>query len=236
MSKLVRIACISLLVTAAVATGVARAQPTTRSGNPAGFSSRVDNPWFPLHPGTTYVYVGQKDGQPSRDVMAVTHQTSVIDGAPCVVIQDRLYLRGRLHERTTDWYTQDRLGNVWYFGESTAVLDRNGHVTSTAGSWRAGVRGARAGIYMTAHPRVGQSVRQEYFKGQAEDHFQVLRLDASVKVAYVSSRHALMTKEWTPLEPGTLDHKLYVHGVGMVLEQSIRGASERAALVDVRRG
>jgi hypothetical protein len=204
---------------------------STRSGNPAGFSSRIDNPWFPLRPGTTYVYVGQKDGQPSRDVMTVTHQTSAIDGAPCVVIQDRLYLRGRLHERTTDWYTQDRLGNVWYFGESTAELDRSGHVTSTAGSWRAGVRGARPGIYMPAHPRIGESMRQEYFKGQAEDHFQVLSLDASVKVAYVSSRHALLTKEWTPLEPGVLDHKLYVRGVGMVLEQAIKGGTERAFLV-----
>ena len=168
--------------------------------------------------------------------MTVTRRTEVIDGAPCVVIDDRLYLRGRLGKRTTDWYTQDRLGNVWYFGESTAELDRNGHVTSTAGSWRAGVRGARAGIYMPAHPRIGQSMRQEYFKGQAEDHFQVLSLDASVKVAYVSSRHALLTKEWTPLEPGVLDHKLYVRGIGMALEQSIRGGRERAALVDVRRG
>ena len=69
-----------------------------------------------------------------------------------VVVRDMLYLRGRLEERTTDWYSQDAKGNVWYFGEKTAELDKNGKVKSTAGSWTAGVAGARAGIFMFAHP------------------------------------------------------------------------------------
>jgi len=200
-----------------------------------GFSARVDNPWFPLRPGTTYVYVGEKDGQPSRDVMTVTHRTATIEGAPCVVVDDRLYLNGRLAERTTDWYTQDARGNVWYLGEATAELDRHGRVTSTSGSWRAGANGAEPGIYMPGSPRVGQSGRQEYYRGQAEDHFRVLSLNASVRVPYVHSSRALLIKEWTPLEPGVLDHKLYVRGVGMVLEQSIHGPGERGALVQVRR-
>ena len=90
------------------------------------------------------------------------------------MIKDRLYLNGHLAERTTDWYTQDGKGNVWYYGEKTAELDRQGHVTSTEGTWQAGVDGAKPGIYMPAHPRVGQSFRQEYYKGHAEDHFKVL--------------------------------------------------------------
>src|SRR5207245_6624945 len=97
---------------------------------PSSFSTHVDNPWFPLKPGTTYVYVGIKDGQPSRDVVTVTHKTKTIAGVPCAVVEDRLYIRGRLEERTTDWYAQDKAGNVWYFGESTAELDRNGRVKS----------------------------------------------------------------------------------------------------------
>src|SRR5438270_12944842 len=128
---------------------------------PPQFSARVDNPWFPLRPGTVYVYRGSKDGQPSRDVLTVTHRTRTIAGAPCVVVDDRLYLRGRLHERTTDWYTQDAHGNVWYFGESTAELDKKGNVTSTEGTWQAGRNSAKPGIYMPAHPQVGQSGRQE---------------------------------------------------------------------------
>jgi len=134
---------------------VASASRTTHSADrltapprpPASdFSARIDNQWFPLKPGTRYVYTGVKDGTPSRDVMTVTHQTQTIDGVRCLAVDDRLYLRGRLGERTTDWYSQDNQGNVWYFGENTAELDAHGHVTSTEGTWTTGVNGAKAGI------------------------------------------------------------------------------------------
>ncbi len=211
--------------------------PASAAAPPAGdFVPRVDNPWFPLTPGTTWVYSGVKDGRPLRGVTKVTHRTAVIAGVRCTVIDDRGYESGRLAERTTDWYAQDRQGNVWYFGESTAELDVNGRVNSTEGSWRAGVDGARAGIYMPAHPRVGQSFAQEYYKGHAEDHFRVLALTASVAVPYTTSHRALLTEEWTPLEPGVLDHKLYVRGLGMVREQAVKGPVERGDLVAVRRG
>jgi len=200
---------------------VAAARPVS-----SGFSAHVDNPWFPLRPGTTYISIGEKDGVPSRDVVTVTRRVEVIDGVPCVVVSDRLYLAGHLGERTADLYTQDAKGNVWYFGESTAELDRHGRVTSTEGSWQAGRDGAKPGIFMPAHPRVGQSFRQEYYKGHAEDHFRVKGI-----FGLGSPRNALLTEEWTPLEPGVLDHKLYVRGVGVALEQSVRGGNERAALV-----
>jgi hypothetical protein len=198
-----------------------------------GFSARVENPWFPLRPGTVYVYRGVKDGKASRDVVTVTHRVKTIRGAPCVVVRDRLYLAGRLEERTSDWYSEDRRGNVWYFGEATAELDAHGRVTTTEGSWEAGRDGARAGIYMPAHPVPGRFGRQEYYKGQADDHFEVLSRRALVSVPYTSSRRALLTKEWTPLEPGDLDHKYYVRGIGTVLEQTVRGGDERNELVSV---
>ena len=206
------------------------------TSKPAGFSARVDNPWYPLKPGSVYVYRGVKDREPAREVMTVTHQTRVIDGAPCVVVRDLLYLSGRLEERTTDWYTQDAKGNVWYFGERTAELDKNGKVTNTTGSWTAGVHGARPGIFMFAHPTIGRWARQEYYKGQAEDHFMVLSLRASVRVPYISTSHAMLTKEWTPLEPGVIDHKYYVRGIGTVLEQTAKGPLERNELVSFRKG
>jgi hypothetical protein len=196
-----------------------------------GFSSRVTNPWFPLKPGTVSVYRGVKDGHAARDVVAVAHTTKTIDGARCAVVYDRLYLDGRLEERTTDWYAQDAHGTVWYFGEATAELDAKGRVTTTEGSWQSGRNGARAGIFMPAHPQVGQIGRQEYLKGHAEDYFQVLSLHAGVQTPYLSSRAALLTKEWTPLEPGVLDHKLYVRGIGDVLEQTVKGGDERLQLV-----
>ena len=221
---------------AALAACVVALAAGSPSPDRSGFSARVDNPWFPLEPGTTYVYRGIKDGQPSREILRVTHATKMIEGAPCVVVQDRLYLRGKLRERTEDWYSQDRRGNVWYFGEATAELDENGRVVTREGSWQAGRDGGKPGIYMPAHPRVGQSGREEYLAGHAEDYFRVVSLHATVRVPYVSSTRALLTEEWTPLEPGVLDHKFYVRGVGTVLEQSVKGGNERNALVAVRRG
>src|SRR5207244_360683 len=120
-----------------------------------------------------------------------------------------------LEERTSDWYAQDEQGNVWYFGEDTAELTPSGKVKNTEGSWEAGKDGAVAGIFMPASPAVGQSGLQEYYKGQAEDHFQVLSLTAPVHTPGASG-NALLTKEWTPLEPNVLDHKYYVRGIGNV--------------------
>ncbi len=202
---------------------------------PPGFSAHVDNPWFPVRPGTIYVYRGVKDGRAARDVLTVTPAVRTIQGAPCVVVRDRLYLNGKLEERTSDWYSQDGRGNVWYFGEATAELDAVGRVTTTEGSWQAGRDGAKAGIYMPAHPVPGRFGRQELYKGQAEDHFEVVTRRASVSVPYTSSHRALLTKEWTPLEPGVVDHKYYVRGIGTVLEQTVRGGDERLELVSVTR-
>ena len=219
----------------AIVLALAPAAEAATAPHPADFVARVDNPWFPLMPGTVYVYHGIKDGKPSRDVVTVSHATRTIEGIRAASVHDNLYVEGRLAERTTDWYAQDRAGNVWYLGEDTAEFDASGRVTSREGSWVAGRHGAEAGIYMPARPVVGRGGRQEYLKGHAEDHFRVVSLNATVNAPALSSRHALLTEEWTPLEPGVLDHKLYVRGVGTVLEQTVRGGRERNALVSVRR-
>ena len=204
--------------------------------NPPRFSGHVQNAWFPLRPGTVYTYRGVKDALPVKDVLTVTHATKVIQGVRCTVVNDRLYTRGRLIERTTDWYATANDGTVWYFGEATATLDpKTGHVNSTDGSFQAGVNGARAGIYMPGHPRISQSASQEYYKGHAEDHFTVLSFTAHANTPAASSRHALLTKEFTPLEPGVIDHKLYVRGVGTALEEAVKGPTERLALQSVHR-
>ena len=222
----------SLLALALVVATLGGATLASASGS-GGFSARVDNPWYQLKPGTTFVYKGTEDGKTLRDVLQVTHRTATIDGVPCVVVTDRLYVNGRLSERTTDWYSQDSKGNVWYFGEQTASkLDQKGKPV-TSGTWKAGVDGAKPGIYMFANPRVGQSAQQELYKGQAEDHFQVLSLRVSVNVPYISTKAALLTKEWTPLEPGVLDHKVYVRGIGTVLEETVKGGTEHLELVSV---
>jgi hypothetical protein len=218
-----------LVVLVALATGISAALAGLGHTD---FSAHVTNPWFPLKRDSTYVYTGVKDGQPARDVVTVTDDTRLIAGVPCAVVKDRLYIRGRLHERTTDWYTQDAKGNVWYFGEATAELNDVGKITSTEGSWMAGVDEAKPGIFMPARPQVGQAFRQEFYKGHAEDHFRIVAIQRTVGPH--SSEVTLLTEEWTPLEPGVLDHKLYARGVGTVIEQTVKGGNERAELISVR--
>jgi hypothetical protein len=202
---------------------------------PSEFAPRVDNAWFPLRPGTTLLYRGRKDGEPSRDRMRVLRQRKTILGVRATVVSDRLYLGGKLEERTRDWYAQDKRGNVWYLGEATAELNPDGSIKTREGSWQAGVDGARAGIFMPAHPRRGQTGIQELLKGEAEDRFRVLSRSASVRTPAAASRHALLTREWTPLEPGVVDHKYYASGIGTVLEETVRGGDELNELVAVRR-
>ncbi len=223
-----------LLVLLCLAAPAASAQASPRAINPSDYVARVTNPWFPLKPGTVYTYRGVKDGKTSRDVVTVTRETKTIQGVHTTIVRDRLFLAGRLEERTTDWYAQDRRGNVWYFGEATAELDRKGRVTSTEGSWQAGVDGARAGIYMPGQPRIGQAGLQELYRGHAEDHFRVIRLSASVRVPFITTNHALLTEEWTPLEPAVLDHKYYARGIGVVKEASVKGPRETGLLVALR--
>lgn len=193
------------------------------------FSHTVDHPWFPLTPGTTFTYRGVKDGKPSRDVVTVGHATKSIQGAPCTVVTDLLYLSGKLEERTTDWYAQDDQGNVWYLGERTA--DFTGGRVDTSGSWQAGVHGARPGIVMTANPQVGDTHRQEYLAGEAEDQYWLVDLNQHVTVPLGAFRHAALTLEWSRLEPNVIDRKLYVRGIGVVSERAAQGPPEVAELV-----
>jgi hypothetical protein len=211
---------------AAVLAGCGAGAGAATHGNgidPANFTSRVDNPWFPLKPGARFVYKGTDDkGKPTRDVMRVTHKTKLIDGVRCVVLDDRVYNgAGRLHERTNDYYAQDKNGTVWYMGEDTAELDRHGRVTTREGTWHSGVNGGRGGIFMPAHPRVGEQHRQEYLKGHAEDVFRVVRV----------TRTRVMTEERSRLEPGVVGGKTYRRGVGQVAEHTLKGDKENLRLV-----
>ncbi len=201
--------------------------------DPRSFTPNVTNPWFPLKPGTTLVYAGVKDGKPAVDVVATSTRTRVVDGVRTRVVEDRLFLNGRLEERTSDYYAQDACGNVWYFGEDTAVLDRQGRVIDTSGSFHAGVDGAQPGVYMQARPELGRRFRQEWYRGQAEDIFKVVDLSTPITVPYGSFLHALRTAETTALEPGVLDNKYYVRGIGQVEEVAVKGPLEKLVLVDV---
>lgn len=184
--------------------------------HPANFVSQVDNPYFPLRPGTTYIYEGQTVDRSERDEFAVTYNTRVILGVTCVEVHDRVFLNGELSEDTLDWFAQDREGNVWYFGENTHEL-QGGLITTIAGTFMAGVNGDKPGIIMKADPAVGDFYRQEFSLGNAEDFAETLSLTATVTVPAGRFDHCLKSQETTPLETDLLEDKFYAPNVGNVL-------------------
>jgi hypothetical protein len=200
--------------------------------NPADFSTTVDNPYFPLPVGARWVVrVTDQEGTVQNQVITVTDQTKrIANGVEARVVHDVVREDGEPVEITYDWYAQDSDGNVWYFGEDTAEY-ADGKVSSTKGSWEAGVGGARPGIVMLAQPTVGESYHQEYFEGEAEDIGTVVALDESVSVPYGSFDRVLVTEDTTPLEPQILEHKFYAPGIGVVLARVLRGGHEVSRLV-----
>ena len=202
--------------------------------DPDNFVSEINNPFFPLEPGTTFIYRGESDGVRTREEMYVTHDTKEILGVTTTVVHHLAFEGGILIEDTFDWFAQDEDGNVWYFGEDTKELDENGNVISTEGSWEAGVDGAEAGIIMLADPRKGDRYQQELYPGVAEDMAQVIGFEDSLCVRYGCFENVLVTKEWTPLEKGVVEHKYYASGVGFIYGIMVKGGEEEIELVRVR--
>jgi hypothetical protein len=207
--------------------------------DPADFSTRITNPWWPMRPGSRWVY-RETDSQGARQrvVVTVTRRTRLIaNGVRARVVHDVVTEGGEPVEVTDDWYAQDRCGNVWYLGEATREYE-NGRVVSTEGSFEAGVDGAQPGVIVLAGPRPGMRYRQEQYAGEAEDRAQVVSLAEQVEVphGHFPAGRVLMTKDWNPLSPRVLEYKFYARGIGPVLAISVSGGSDREELVSYARG
>jgi hypothetical protein len=197
--------------------------------DPAAFTSNVDHPYWPMRPGSRWVY-RQTDADGSRRIeVTVTDRTRTVMGVEARVVHDVATEDGEVAEDTYDWYAQDADGNVWYLGEDTRQLE-DGKVTSTEGSWQAGVDGAQPGILLPARPRPGMAYRQEYAAG-ARDTAAVLSLHQRAKVPSGLFDHVLVTKEFSPLEPKLLKHDFFALGVGPVLSLTVTGGSDREELL-----
>lgn len=208
--------------------------------DPANFvdpaKTSINNPYLPLMPGTTYLYhISSADGTSQDDTVIVTHDTKTILGVKCTVVRDTAKSNGQLVEDTFDWYAQDKDGNVWYFGEDTKQYE-NGQVVGTEGAWEAGVNDAKPGIVMEGNPKVGDTYRQEYAQGVAEDMGEVLGLDESVTVSYGTFAHCVKTKDFSALEPDVVENKYFCPDIGQVLTVTVAGGSDRQELVSVTTG
>lgn len=195
--------------------------------DPADFGYPITNQWLPMIPGTTFTYSVPN----GLNTVKITRKTQKILGIDCVVVEDVVVTDGQMEESTLDYFTEDKYGNVWYFGEDTEQM-KNGMVSGLVGSWRAGVNGAKPGIIMETDPQRGDAYRQEFLLGVAEDSAEVVNFNNKVKVPYGTFDNAMKTLEFSGLEPGSKENKYYVPGIGNVLVVDLV-TGERDELISV---
>ncbi len=221
--------------------GCVQTPKTTQTGteeyNPiltqSNFVSEINNPYYTLTPGITFTYISKTDEGTEKNIVVVTDQKKEILGIKTTVLWDRVWLNDELIEETYDWYAQDKEGNVWYLGEYSKEYE-NGKVVSTAGSWEADVDGAKPGIIMEAHPQAGDSYRQEYYKGEAEDMADVVALGETVTVPYGTFKNCLKTRDWSKIDPNLNEYKYYCLDVGNVVLEVVVDSGERVELMNVK--
>jgi hypothetical protein len=229
----------ALLVSLAIVMTLAAAAPSGQKTvplkppiplfDPVGCTSVVDNPYFPLRPGTILIYETRTGKTTEVDTVVVTRETRTILGVTALVVRDRTYRDGKLVEESFDWYAQDRKGNVWSLGEDTKDL-RDGEVVSRAGAWEAGQDSACAGIVMPAIPEVGMEYRKAYRRGRVEDLAEVRGLEAKATVLNDMFTACVETEDWSSLERGARERNVYAPGLGLVLRRTV-GGEERMKLV-----
>jgi hypothetical protein len=204
--------------------GQARKMPFSPAQFPT--SLQIDNPLFPLVPGTTYLYKAIETDPDTGEVVHETvrvdvlDQTRLVGGVEARVVQDRVWKNGRLIEDTFDWYAQDSSGSVWYLGEiaTNYNYDEDGNLlgTDNGGSWETGVDGAQPGIQMPASPRVGDRYYQEFRPRVAIDQGDVLATGLTRNTNIGPFSGVVQTRDWTVLEPDSVEHKFYARGLGNI--------------------
>jgi hypothetical protein len=203
---------------------------------PASFTTNFTNHYWPLKPGAMWTYNGLKDGQPEHVVIVVTKTPRTVFGVRCVTVVDTVTINGSLEEKTTDWYAQDRTGAVWYFGEDSKDY-KNGAVSSTQGTWEAGVDGALPGVIIQGAPKPGPTYRQEYRPGVAEDMARVLTTNAVQTVPAGTFHGVVETYDTDPLNPDKKETKFFAPGVGPVHTIRVGGTHhEEIKLISYRKG
>jgi hypothetical protein len=186
----------------------------TPSADPADFRTGIDNPWLPLAPGSTWKY--DVDGAGSRTVTVATASQEIGGIEATAVRTVERDNQGRVGVDASEWFAQDRAGNVWKLGEQTKERSGAGLVVTV--SWRAGDGAARAGVVMLAKPRAGDGYQQELAPGIAEDRSLVVALDADVTVPSGTYDDVLEIEDTSGLTPSAEAQRYYVRGVGLVQE------------------
>ena len=206
---------------------VAAARVTTKIATEKDFDrnkfsdpTTIDNPWFPLKPGTQFVYEGSaiEDDRSihRRVVFTVTALTKMVNGVRTLVAWDRDYNNGQLVEPELVFFAQDNDGNVWTLGQYPEEYEDGEFVKAPA--WIAGLQGAKAGLVMRAQPQTGTS---DYAQGlgpkvEYADRAKVHKIGYETCVALGCYQNVLVTEEWDEADPAARQLKYYAPRVGNI--------------------
>jgi hypothetical protein len=184
-------------------------------------STRIDNKWFPMQPGTQYIYEGfteNDEGQriPHRLIITVTNATKVIDGVRNVVLWDRDYQDGELVEAEIAFFAQADDGDIWHFGEYPEEYEGGEFVA--APTWIHGLKGAQAGITVRADPKPGDPSHAQGWGPEVgwTDRARVHKVGQRTCVPAGCYENVLVIAEYSKEEPDAAQYKYYAPGVGLV--------------------
>lgn len=205
------------------------------------------NPYFNLTIGHTYVLRAGEEFEETV-IVFVTDETAEVNGHECRIVVDAVVeveedeageIDYTAAEFTDDLYLQDLVGNVYYCGEISRNFE-DGILDNLDGSFRSGVEFAKGGILIKAFPETGESHRQEFALGEAEDIVSYVDAAAvplqEVEDFPCAPDGCLKTFDQAPLDPESTEFKYYLPGIGFVLAEALEDGvftGEREELVCV---
>jgi hypothetical protein len=186
-----------------------------------GSSTTIDNEWFPLKPGTRWVWRGstqEEEGRiPHSIIFTITDLTKEINGVRTVVGWDRDYSDGQLVETELIFLAQDKHGNIWHFGQYSETFEEGELIGGS--TWLAGFEGAKAGIWVKAEPRLEAPAYSMGFAPAPffwDDFAKTFKMGQKTCVPAGCYEDVLVTDEFEPDKPGAHQLKYYASGVGNV--------------------
>ena len=181
------------------------------------------NEYFVLEPGFQTVL----EDEETKLQITVLDETKVVDGVTVRVVEEREWTKGQISEIARNFFAMcDRTTDIFYFGEEVEFYEK-GKVTTTTGTWTAGINGAKAGLIMPAKPRVGMKYYQEIAPGIAMDRAEIVSVDEVCKTPEGTFPKCLKIRErasldfWSSLKFWDVEYKYYAPGIGLIRDQDL---------------
>ena len=199
----------------------------------------IDNPYYPLVPGSRWVLEGTADRgtglQPHQVIITVSDLTKVIQGIATVVVWEQDLDHGRVQETELAFFAQDDTGNVWNLGEYPEEYSDKGKFKGAPSTWISGLHGAQGGIHVPGTPTTGSPSYREG-TAPAVDFLDGARVEALNRQACAGIGcfpNVLVIDEWSSKASDGHQLKNYAPNVGL-LRVDPRGGDEEESLLLVK--